>query len=101
MRTHLKELAWRREKLLAEAVAQRAAVAETAYRLQRSLSSVDRSLTILRYVGRKPLIVAVAVAAVALFFTKPRQAVAWFGYAFTAYEVFQRVRRLLFSPSAN
>ena len=101
MRTHLRDLAWRREQLLEEAAAQRTVVADTAYQLERSLFSVDRSLSILRYLGRKPVVVVVALSAVALFIAKPRQAVAWFGYGFTAYEILQRVRRLLFSPDAN
>jgi hypothetical protein len=57
----------------------------------------ERAADILRYLGRKPLVVAIATAATALLIAKPRQTVAWLGYALTTYTMIRRARRVLFS----
>jgi hypothetical protein len=101
MRTRIKDLALRRRTLLARVAAQRRAAAEATAGLQRGLVSVERTVGILRYLGRKPLVVAIAAAVTALLIAKPRQTATWLGYAVTAYTMFRRARRVLFSQSAN
>ena len=101
MRAHLRDLGARREALLAKAAAQRTAAAEATADIRRTLTSVERAAGILRYVGRKPLVVGIALAAAAFLVTRPRQAVTWLGYGFTTYAMFQRIRRLLFSRPAS
>jgi hypothetical protein len=97
----MRELALRREQLLTQARAQRRVAAEATAGIQRGLASVDRAASILRYLGRRPLVIAAAAAAAALVVAKPRQAVTWFGYAVTAYTMFRRARRVLFPQDAN
>jgi hypothetical protein len=97
----MKDLASRRERLLARAAAQRRAAAEATADLRRGLASVERTVGILRYLGRKPLVVAIAAAVTALLIAKPRQTATWLGYAVTAYTMFRRTRRVLFSQSVN
>ncbi len=58
MRTHMKDLALRRQTLLAQAAEQRRVAAEATADLRRGLASVERAVGILRYLGRKPLVVA-------------------------------------------
>ena len=93
----MRDLALRREILLAQAEAQRRAAAEAAAEIRRALTSVERAVDVLRYLGRKPLVVAIAAAATALLIAKPRQTVAWLGYAVTTYAMLRRARRVLFS----
>lgn len=95
----MKDLASRRQMLLAQATAQRRVAAEATADIQRGLASVERAVGILRYLGRKPLVVAIAAAATALLIAKPRQTVTWLGYAVTAYAMFRRARRVLFSQT--
>ena len=97
MRAHLRDLAARRGALVAKAAAQRTAAAEATAGIRRALTSVERAVGILRYVGRKPLLTGIALAAVAVLVARPRQALTWLGYGFTAYAMFQRIRRLLAS----
>jgi propanediol dehydratase large subunit len=97
----MRDLALRRQMLLARATAQRRAAAQAAAGLQRGLSSVERTVGILRYVGRKPLVIAVAAAVAGLFIAKPRQTATWLGYAITGYTMFRRARRALFSQGVN
>lgn len=97
----MRELALRRQQLLAQARAQRRVAADATAGIQRGLASVERAAGILRYLGRRPLVVAAAVGAAALVIAKPRQAVTWVGYAVTAYTMFRRARRVLFPQDAN
>jgi hypothetical protein len=100
MNTHIKELAARREGLVVEAQLQRAQAAHMTAELRAGLSIVDRAVTFVHDMTRKPLVVGVALAALTLLVAKPRQAVRLIGYGLTAYSVFQRVRRL-FSTSTH
>jgi YqjK-like protein len=95
MNTHIKELAARREGLVVEAQLQRAQAAHVSAEIRAGLGIVDRGVVFVRDLIRKPLVVCVAAAALALLVAKPRQAVRLLGYCLTAYSVFQRVRRLL------
>jgi len=98
MRTRAKDLALRRRALVEQAAEQRKVAADAAVNLQLGLSSVERVASILRYLGRKPLVVGLGFAAITLLIAKPRRTVTWFGYAFTAYTTFRRLRRILFPP---
>jgi len=93
----MKDLALRRQMLLTQAAAQRTTAAEATAELRGGLASIERAADILRYLGRKPLVVAIATAATALLIAKPRQTVAWLGYALTTYTMIRRARRVLFS----
>ena len=95
MNTHIRELAARREALVAEAELDRAQAAHVGAEIRAALGFVDRGVAFLRDLTRKPLVVGVAVAALTLLIAKPRQAVKLIGYGLTAYSVFQRARRLL------
>ncbi len=97
----MKDLALRRQMLLARAATQRAVAAEATAEIQHGLASVERAVGILRYLGRKPLLVLIAAAAAGLLIAKPRQTATWLGYAVTAYAMFRRVRRVLSSPRAD
>jgi len=101
MKTHLRDLAARREALLAKAAEQRTAAAEAAAGLRGGLTSIDRTVGILRYLGSKPLVIAVATAVAGLLIAKPRQTAKWLGYAITAYTMFRRARRVLFPHATN
>ena len=96
----MKDLAARREALLAQAEVQRTLAVDAVAGIRRGLGSVERSVGILRYFARKPLAIGVGVAAIALLIAKPRQMAKWLGYALTAYTMFTRARRAL-SPQAR
>jgi hypothetical protein len=93
MNTRMKELAARREALVADAELHRTVAGEACAGLKKALHLADRGLSFLRSLKRKPLVVGLAVAA--LLIARRRQAVKWFGYCLTAYSMFQRVNRLL------
>ncbi len=97
----MKDLAARREALVAQAAVQRALAADATAGIRRGLISIERSVGILRYLARKPLVLGLGMAAVALLIAKPRQTVTWLGYALTAYTMFRRARRALSSQGAN
>ena len=99
MNTHIKELAARREGLVVEAQLQRAQAAHVSAEIRAGFGIVDRGVAFVLNLMRKPLVVGVAVAALALLVAKPRQAVRLLGYGLTAYSVFKRVRRLLFTST--
>ena len=96
MTTLMRDLASRRHQLVAQAEAQRRAAAEATAEIRRALASVERAVDLLRYFRRKPVVVAIAAAVTALLIAKPRQTVAWLGYAVTTYAMFRRARRVLF-----
>jgi hypothetical protein len=101
MRTRLKDLAARREALVAQGAVQRAQAAEATAGIRRGLASVERAVDLLRYLARKPLVLGLGVAAIALLVAKPRQAVTWLGYGLTAYTMLRRARRVLFSQAPD
>jgi len=96
----MKDLAGRREALLAQAVVQRTLAADAVAGIRRGLGSVERGVSILRYFARKPLVIGLGAAAIALFIAKPRQMAKWLGYGLTAYTMYTRARRAL-SPRAT
>jgi hypothetical protein len=91
----MKQLAARREALVAKAGRQRAAAADASADIRRGLGLVERGAAFLREMARKPLLVGVTVGAFALLVAKPRRALTWLGYGFTAYTMFRRARAVL------
>lgn len=63
----LVEIARRKERLIARAESQRAAIAANFRQLQGPIGVVDRGLEIVRFLRRHPLLVAAVIAAVVAF----------------------------------
>jgi len=63
----LVEIARRKERLIARAESQRAAIAANFRQLQGPIGVVDRGLKIVRFLRRHPLLVAAIIAAVVAF----------------------------------
>jgi YqjK-like protein len=97
----MKDLAARREALVAQAAVQRTLAADATAGIRHGLISVERGVGVLRYLARKPLVLGLGVVAIALLIAKPRQTVTWLGYAVTAYTMFRRARRALSSQGPN
>ena len=95
MTTRMKQLAARREALVAEAGRLRELTGEACAGLQNGLHFADRGLSLARALKRKPVLLGLVATAFTLLVAKPRQAVKWFGYCLTAYSMFKRARRLL------
>jgi len=101
MRTYLKDLAARRETLVAQSAAQRALAGQTTAGIRRTLVSVERSVKLLRQLARKPAVLGLCAVAVALLIAKPRQTLAWLGHGLTAYNILRRARRTLLSEASS
>jgi hypothetical protein len=95
MITRIDQLAARREALITEAHAQRAQAADVGAEIRAGLGFVDRGTAFLRSLRRKPLAVAVGLAAATLLIARSRAAVKWLGYGLTVYTLLRRVRHLL------
>jgi len=95
MTTRMKELAARREALVAEAQRHRELAGNACAGLNKGLRFADRGLRLLRALKRKPVVVGLVATAFTLLIAKPRQTVKWFGYCLTAYSMFKRASRLL------
>ncbi len=90
MNEKLAQLAQRRERLIAQAAQQRAALAESAQAWRGPFALADRGLAALRYLKQHPLWVVGGVAvAVAL---RPRGAMKWLGRGWAAYKVVRSLR---------
>jgi YqjK-like protein len=101
MTTYMRDLAARREALVVQSATQRALAGQASAGIRRGLVSVDRAAGMLRYLARKPLVLAFSVVAMALLVAKPRRAITWLGYGLTAYTMFRRARRALSSQGAS
>ena len=101
MSTRMNQLAARREALVAQAIQQRTLAADASAGIRRGLNLAERGVALVRGAARKPLVVAITVAAVALLVAKPRQAATWLSYGLTAYALFRRARSVLSSPRAD
>ena len=66
------EIAGRRERLIARAGAQRAAIAGTVHELEAPAAIADRALGVARFLRLHPLLTAAAVAAAAMALRRPR-----------------------------
>lgn len=97
----MKDLAARRETLVARAGAQRTRAADAVAGIRRAMGSVERSVGVLRYLAHKPLVIGLGVAATALLIAKPRQTAKWLGYALTVYTMFRRARRALYPQAMD
>ena len=61
------EIARRKERLVARAETQRAAIGACFRQMERPISIIDRGLEIWRYIRERPLLVAAVVAVVVAF----------------------------------
>jgi hypothetical protein len=97
----MKDLALRRETLVAQAAVQRMRAADAVTSIRRGIGSVERSVGILRYLAHKPLVIGLGMAAIALLIAKPRPTAKWLGYALTVYTMFRRARRALYPQATD
>ena len=91
MKQRLTLLAERRRRLVAQAAAQRTALAHDLQPWRARLALVDQGVAVFRYVGRHPaLIVGAALLLVAL---RPRRAGKWLQRGWLAWQLGRRLRR--------
>ena len=83
------EIARRKERLIARAEAQRAAIGETIRLLRRPIGVVDRGLEVVRFLQAHPMLVASAVAILAVF--RRRSVVSLAGSLLTAWRLWRLV----------
>ena len=100
MSPHLRELAARREALVARAASERAVMREAMRGIRRGLAVADGALAIVDRIRRRPLVAGVAAAAVALVLASPRRALKWLGYGLSVYSLVRRLRRIFAKPAA-
>jgi len=93
--TRPRQLAARRDALVAQAALLRARAADTSAEIRRTLGWAERGVALVRGATRRPVVVGLAAAALAVLIAKPRQAATWLSYGLTAYTVFRRIRRAL------
>ncbi len=90
MSQKLNQLAERRRRLVAEAAAQRIALAHNAEPWRSRLALVDRGVAVFRYIGRHPgLMVGAALLLVAL---RPRRAGKWLQRSLLVWQIGRRLR---------
>jgi hypothetical protein len=90
-----RQLAARRHALVAQAALLRARAADSCAQIRRALGWAERGVGLVRGAARKPLVVGLAAAALAVLIAKPRQAATWLSYGLTAYTVLRRIQRAL------
>ncbi|HXX12151.1 MAG TPA: hypothetical protein VEK05_11610 [Burkholderiales bacterium] len=95
MITRPRQLAARRAALVAQAASLRARAGDASTEIQRTLGWAERGLALVRGATRRPVVVGLAAAALAVLIAKPRQAATWLSYGLTAYTVLRRIRRAL------
>lgn len=98
MITRPRQLAARRDVLIAQAALLRARATDASAEIQRTLGWAERGVALVRGATRRPVVVGVAAAALAVLLAKPRQAVDWLSYGLTAYTVLRRIRRAFAGP---
>ena len=101
MITRPKQLATRRNALVAQAALQRARAADASAEIRRALGWAERGVALARRAARKPVMIGLAAAALAVLIAKPRQAATWLSYGLTAYTVLRRIRRAFATPAAE
>ena len=79
------EIARRKDRLIARAGAQRAAIGESFRHLRRPIDVADRGMEIVRFLKTHPLLVASAVASIAVF--RRRSLVSLTGSLLTAWRL--------------
>ena len=91
MNQRLTLLAERRHRLVAQAAAQRTALAYDLQPWRARLALVDQGVAVFRYVGRHPaLMVGAALLLIAL---RPRRAGKWLQRGWLAWQLGRRLRR--------
>ncbi|MDR3391474.1 MAG: YqjK-like family protein [Sulfuriferula sp.] len=80
----------RRERLIAQAAAQRAALAQNIESWRTPLAHVDRGLMALRYIKRHPVWIVGGIAVLAV--VSPGRAGKWLGRGLAAWKIIQTVR---------
>ena len=100
MITRPRQLAARRAALVARAASLRARAGDASAEIRRTLGWAERGLALVRGATRRPVVVGLAAAALAVLIAKPRQAATWLSYGLTAYSALRRIRRAL-STSAE
>lgn len=95
MITRPRQLAARRDALVAQAALLRGRAADASAEIQRTLGWAERAVALVRGATRRPVVVGLAAAALAVLIAKPRQAATWLSYGLTAYTVLRRIRRAL------
>jgi hypothetical protein len=91
MKQRLAQLAERRRRLVAQAAAQRTALAHDLQPWRARLALVDQGVAVVRYVGRHPALIAGAV--LLLVALRPRQAGKWLQRGWVAWQLGRRLRR--------
>jgi len=91
MNQKLTQLAERRRQLVAQAAAQRTALAHNLEPWRARLALVDQGVLVFRYVGRHPLLLA--GAALLLVAWRPRSAGKWLQRGLLAWQITRRLRR--------
>lgn len=90
MNRTLAQLAERRRLLVAQASAQRAALARHAEPLHARLALVDQGLAAVRYVAHRPALIVGAVVLLAAL--RPRRAGTWLQRGWLAWQLGHRLR---------
>lgn len=83
------EIARRKERLIARAEAQRAAIGESIRRLEGPIGIVDRGLEVARFLQAHPVLVGAAVAALVVFSRRGLPSLA--GRVFSAWRLWRWV----------
>jgi hypothetical protein len=91
MNDKLTRLAERREHLVAQAAAQRAALAQSVEPWRAPLALADRGVTVLRYIGRHPALVVGAMLMIAAL--RPKRAARGLGQAWAVWRLGRRLFR--------
>ena len=90
-----RQLAARRQALVARAALLRGRAADSGAQIRRALGWAERGLALVRGAARKPTVVGLVAAALAVLIAKPRQATTWLSYILTAYTVLRRIRHVV------
>jgi len=90
MKSHTTSLVDRRKRLLAQAAAQRTALAQSIEPWRPTLAVVDQGLTALRYVKRHPLLLAGGIALIAV--VRPGRSWSWLQRGMLAWQAVRKFR---------
>lgn len=93
MKKKLASIAERRQKLVAQAAEQRAVLANNIQPLRSGLSLADKSLSIVRYVKKHPILVMGIATLIGML--RPTRAVKWLRRSWVASLVMQSLRMWL------
>lgn len=91
MNQKLTRLAERRSQLVAQAAAQRTALAHDVEPWRARLALADRGVAVLRYFGRHPALMAGTALLLAVL--RPRRAAKWLQRGWVVWQIGRRLRR--------